>query len=431
MLTLRAQGNITGECASLQERAHSLTRTNQTNTSISRQTPAFPDQSIAPTEELQPGTKPSWSIYCSPNGEVEKSKSASGGDLNSSSLQCNLNSKLNSSSLKLLKKLKQDRANSQEKLILASPVWLRGESDGVQCNSNTELCPSKLSKPLHCNSDAELHSHGQNPVRNVNPEHLTLNQQFSLSGLCPFGELGHKKLNVLQEMKPDRVNLNRSQLSGIEEANIPSGRSFNMCRSANLLSEDHQIQQWKSCMVPPSPNPVLRVMQDVPMSPVQPAKPDLDVMVGSMVAPQASRPGLNVHSDQHSFPPLNRSGFLLSKQSFDRRRSESVLFPRVNAAEKSACASPCRGSDPIPCDVPMSPELKLNSICSESPVWEAEADLDVMMTPENNKTCSVLNVWEASLKLNCDDVFMSPAPPSAPPTSSGTHLLYNSSCIIT
>lgn len=429
MLTLRAQGNITGECASQQEHAHSLTHTNQTNTSISRQTPVFPNQSIAPTEELRSGTKPSWSIYRSPSGEMEKRKSASGGDLNSSSLQCNLNSKLNSSSLKLVKKLKQDRADSQEELILTSlqcnsnfnsPIWLRGESDSVQCNSNTELRSSKLSKPLHCNSDAELHSHGQNPVRNVNPGHLKFNQQFSMSRLCPFGELGHKKLNILQEIKPDRVNLNRSQLSDIEEANIPSERSFTMCRSANLLSEDHQIQQWKSCMVPQSPDPVLRAIQDVPMSPVQPAKPDLDVMVGS--PPQASRPGLNVHSDQHSFPLLNRSGFLLSKQSFDRRRSERVLFPRVNAAEKSACASPCRSSDPIPCDVPMSPELKLNSFCSETPEWEAEADLDVIMTPENNKTCSVLNVWEASLKLNCDDVFMRPAPPSAPPTSSGTHL---------
>ncbi|KAK3522636.1 hypothetical protein QTP86_028624 [Hemibagrus guttatus] len=136
--------------------------------------------------------------------------------------------------------------------------------------------------------------------------------------------------------------------------------------------------------------------------------PDLDLMAS---APQTSRPGWTIYSDQHSSSVLEQSG--ISKRSFGER------FPTSNTEEKSACASSSRGSDPV-WDVPMSPaaEPGQNWICSEVPVTEAEVDLDVMMSPQqSNKTCTIMNELEISQKLNYD-VPMSPTQSSAPPTAS-------------
>lgn len=426
-----------GECVSLQGHAQSLTQHDKTNTSINRQALAplhvlapltFLDQSITPTEELGSRTQPRWSVYQSPSGEMKKSQ------VRSSSLQCNSNGEFNLSSLDLVRERRPDQ---EEQNLTNLQANILHRPDQFSTRSQTSLRDEPESGSMQCNSHTELHSH---PVRDVNPDQFDSNEQFNLSKLHPFGELKPEKLNssslnIFQEMKSDPVISNHTELSDVEEADVllPE-RSFNMHRSVSLLLEDPQIHQQKSFMVPQSPDPV---SQDVPMSPepaprfgwfqvespVQPTEPDLDVMVESL--PQTSRPGLNVHVDQHSSSLLNQSGFLLSKRSFDRRKSEKSLFPSLNTAEKSVCASPCRGSDPV-CDVPMSPaaEPGLNWICSGSPVWKAEADLDVMITPQqNNKTCIMMDVLEISQKLNCD-VPMSPTQPYAPPTSSGTCLMF-------
>ncbi|XP_060769495.1 mitotic checkpoint serine/threonine-protein kinase BUB1 isoform X2 [Neoarius graeffei] len=443
--TPRAQGTIMGESVSLQGHAHSLTQHSQNNTTISRQALAplhvfapltFPDQSISPTEDIRATTKPSWSIYQGPDepqsdGESKKSQVGSVKD-------CNSNRELNSRSLDLARERRPDQADSNEKLNLTSLQhksdqfnWsslssLREESKSntVQCNSNTELNSSRLSKPepVHCNSNTELNSHSWNPVREAFPDQLNSNEEFNSSQL---GELKPEKMNSSSLNIFQEVNSNHSQLSDVEEADVllPE-RSFNLCKSASLLSENPQIHQQKSFKDPQSLDPALWANQDVPMSPepagwlqvespVQPAEPDLDVMVESVT--QASRPGWNVHSDQHL------SGILLSERSFNRRKSEKRLFLSLSAAEKSVCASPSRGSDLIQ-DVPMSPAVEpgQNWICSGSPIREAEANLDVvMMTPQQySKTRPVGNGLEISQKLNCDDVPMSPTQPSTPPTSS-------------
>ncbi|MCJ8749848.1 hypothetical protein PDJAM_G00192300 [Pangasius djambal] len=447
--TLRAQGTIMGECVSLQGHAHSLTQHNQNNTTLSRQALAplralaplaFPDQSIAPTEELRARTKPSWSVYQSPDGE-KASRVSSVGDFNPSSLQCNSNRELNSSSLDSLRERRPDQASSEEHLnstVLQRNSNVLHKPDQFNSSSLDSLRDEVKSNSVQCNSNTELISHSRNPGRDVIPDRLDSHGEFDSSRLRLFGELKPEKLNsshlnIFQEINPDQVHSNHSQLSDVEEADVllPE-RSFNMRRSVSLLLENPQIHQRKSFMLPQSPGPAFRASQDVPMSPepapgfgwlqvespVRPSEPDLDVMVKS--PPQPARPAWNVHSDQHSSSVLERSGILLPKRSFSRRKSEKTLFLSLSAAEKSVCASPSRGSDPIQ-DVPMSPaaEPGLNWICSESPVREMEADLDVMMTPQqSSKTCAGGNVLEMSRNLNCDDVPMSPTQPPAPPTSS-------------
>ncbi|XP_053542019.1 mitotic checkpoint serine/threonine-protein kinase BUB1 isoform X2 [Ictalurus punctatus] len=399
--TLGAQGTIMGEGVSLQGHAHSLTQHNQTDTSISKQALAlaplcvlaplaFPDQSITAGEELRTRSKPSWSVYQSPKVETQDRRVSSVRDFNSSSLR----------------EREPDRANSKEELT----------STSLQRSSDILHEPDQVISSSPTSQRLEI----KNPVRDLIPDPLCSYQEFSSSRPRLFGELQPEKLNsssslnIFKEIKQDRVDSTRSQLSDLEEADVLlQERSFNMHKSVSLLSENTRLHQRKSFMVPPSP--LSRSSQDVPMSlepapglgwlrvesPVWRAEPDLE-------------PAWNVHSDQHSSSVLERSGIL-----FSRRNSEKKLFQSLSTAEKSVCLSPSRGSDPVQ-DVPMSPaaEPGLNWIYSGSPV-PTEVDLDVMMMPQqNSKQCTVQNVPEISQKLNCNDVPMSPTQTSAPPTSS-------------
>ncbi|KAF4091935.1 hypothetical protein AMELA_G00015460 [Ameiurus melas] len=402
--TLGAQGTIMGEGVSLQGHAHSLTQHNQTDTSISKQALAlappcvlaplaFTDQSIAPGEKLGTRSKPSWSIYQSPEVETQDGRVGTVRDLNSSSLR----------------ERGPDRADTKEALTLTS---LQRSSDILQ-EPDQVLSSSPTSQRWEI----------KNPVGDLLPDLLRSNQEFSSSRPRLFGDLQPEKLNsssslnIFKEIKQDRVDSTCSQLSDLEEADVLlQERSFNMHKSVSLLSENPRLHQRKSFMVPPSLHPLSRSSLDVPMSPepapglgwlrlespVWRAEPDLE-------------PDWNVPSDQHSSSVLERSGIL-----FGRRKSEKTLFQSLSAAEKSVCLSPNRGSDPVQ-DVPMSPaaEPRLNWIYSGSPE-PTEVDLDVMMPQQNSKRCTVQNVAEISQKLNCDDVPMSPTQTSAPPTSTGT-----------
>lgn len=318
----------------------------------------FPDQSIALAEELQANSKPSWSIYQSPNRKMTKSQAV---------------------------------------------------------NPSSRTAPPDLPDTVQCESNRELGSHHHNPVPGDPPDQLNPYEKFSSSRLL-FRELSPEKRNSSRfNIKPDPVNWTHSQFSDRDEADLllPE-RSFNISKTVALLLENPQNPQRKSFLVLQSPGPVLTPGQDVPMStepaqgfswlqvesPVQTAEPDLDLMVAS--PPHTCRTSWTVHSDQHSSSVLEQSGILLSKRSFGRRKSERAQ-------------SVSRASDPV-WDVPMSPaaEPVLNQICLETPV------MDVQMTPQpNNTTCTTGNDVEISQKLNCD-VPMSPIQPPAPPTAPGT-----------
>lgn len=414
---------VSAECLSLQRHTHSLSHSSQDNTTINRQVLAplrmlapltLPQHSIAPTEELRTRTNPSWSVYQSPNEEIKKR--------HMSNLQCSSSRELSSISLGLGRECKPDHVNSN----------ILQKTDQFNSSSQTSLRDQFRLNTVQCSSNRELSFHNQNPVREVLPNLFNSDDSFNSSRL--LGELSHEKLNssrlnIFEEKKTGPTHSIQSQVSDVEEADLllPE-RSFNMRKSIGLLSENPQMHQWKSFhKVPQSPDPVLRANQDVPMSPalgfgwlqvespVQTAESDLDLMLES--PPQTCRPGWDVHSDQ-------RSGILLSKRSFGKHKSDQTLLPTLNTAEKSGGASPCRGSDPGQ-DVPMSPDVepRLNWICSEIPVMETEADLDIIMTPQqNNKTCLEMeNDVEMSQKLNCDDDdVMSPTQPSAPLKASGT-----------
>ncbi|KAI5625020.1 mitotic checkpoint serine/threonine-protein kinase BUB1 isoform X1, partial [Silurus asotus] len=239
---------------------------------------------------------------------------------------------------------------------------------------------------------------------------------------------------------------NHSQQSDLEEADVLLPEvSFNMHRSESLLLENPQVYQRKSFMVPQSPDPVSRASQDVPMSPepapgfgwlqvespIQLSESDLDVKLES--SHQTSRPGLNFHSEQHSSSLLERSGILLPKRSFGRRKSEKKLFSSFKTSQE------WRSSDHVQ-DVLMTPaaEPGLNWISSESPVQEMEEDLDVLVTPQlNRKTSARLNVLEVSLKLSSvlvsdpwdDEVIASLLAGLHPPLNSYPNLSTWSCCV--
>ncbi|XP_046728821.1 mitotic checkpoint serine/threonine-protein kinase BUB1 isoform X3 [Silurus meridionalis] len=383
--TLRVQGSIMGTCESVQEHVHSLVHFSQSSSSISVSRPAlasfsvlaplkFPDQSITTSQELRATTKPSWSVYQSPSTNIK-----SDGDL-----------------------------TSKEHL-----------------NSNILNKPDQL-------TSSSFTSHTQNLNQDLLADPQVSHTELDSSRLHLFGERRPEKpnsrsLSAFMELNPDKDHPNHSQQSDLEEADVLLPEvSFNMHRSESLLLENPQVYQRKSFMVLRSPDPVSRAGQDVPMSPepapgfgwlqvespVQISESDLDVKLES--SHQTSRPGLNFHSEQHSSSLLERSGILLPKRSFGRRKSEKKLFSSFKTSQE------WRSSDPVQ-DVLMSPaaEPGLNWISSESPVQEMEEDLDVMVTPQLNRKASArLNVLEVSLKLGCGDVPMSPASPTSSPTSS-------------
>ncbi|XP_053347178.1 mitotic checkpoint serine/threonine-protein kinase BUB1 isoform X2 [Clarias gariepinus] len=215
----------------------------------------------------------------------------------------------------------------------------------------------------------------------VAPHAPASNPDLTSSRLRPFGELEPETSSSLNVFREAEVDSAHSPLSDPEEADLllPE-RSFNMTRSVSLMLENLRVQQRKSLTVPRSPG------REAPMSPepapgfgwlrvespVRPTEPDLDVMAESPRL--TSGPGWTVYSDRHSSSVPER-------------------------------------------DVPMSPapEPGLNWICSESPVWGREADLDVMMSPPQKSTGG--RGGEGSRHLGCEDVPMSPSLTSAPPTT--------------
>ncbi|KAF5886889.1 mitotic checkpoint serine/threonine-protein kinase BUB1, partial [Clarias magur] len=384
--TITAQGTIMGECVSLQGHAHSLTQHSQNHGAVGRQAlaplcvlapPLFPDRSAAPGEELGVRDRPSWSVYQSPHGETGGRRSE--------------------------REAERGRAGSnpsvpQPDSTLPHRVGLTSRtssgSDGTRSVSHTRS--------------------------SVAPHAPASNQDFASSRLCPFGELRPETSRSLNVFHPREVDSAPSAPSDPEEADLllPE-RSFNMTRSVSLMLENLRVHQRKSLTVSQSPG------RDAPMSPepasefgwlrvespVRPTEPDLDVMAESPPR-QTSGPGWTVYSDRHSSSVPERSGAPLSK----RHGSDEAPSSSPGAADTSVRASPTRPWEPDR-DVPMSPapEPGLNWICSESPVWGREADLDVMMSPPQKST-GVRGV-EGSPNPRCEDVPMSPSPRSAPPTT--------------
>ncbi|TUG71450.1 Heterogeneous nuclear ribonucleoprotein Q [Bagarius yarrelli] len=396
--TPNAQGTIMAECSSLQRPTHSLIQHSHTHTSITR-------QALAPLHVLAPLTfsdqsfrnRPSWNIYQSPNQELKSSGVGGGAGFNSSSLQGNSNNQLNSKNTEFLRDCMSEQINSNKELHT---------SDQVHSRSLTSL------------SNREFSSHTQNPVTDSPPEPLNSNHQ-------PSTRLSDQKLKIFQEIESDHINSNHSQQTDVEEADLllPE-RSFNMHRSVGSLSENIQMQQWKSFLVPQSPDLVARASQDLPMSPepalgfswlqvespLHTAEPDLDLMESPL---QTHTPSWSVCSDPHTTSLLEASGTLLSKRSLDRRKSARTLLLPSGTVEGWGCVSPGRDSNPVQ-HVPMCPAAKPGLI------WNSCEDVLMTSPQPNNKTRTTGKDPEISQKLSCDDdVPMSPTQLHAPPTASG------------
>ncbi|KAL7889109.1 hypothetical protein AOLI_G00040830 [Acnodon oligacanthus] len=386
-------------------------------------------------------TKPSWSIY---QGPERTSQTGSNGELLSNSMHLVREpnpDQLNSTGLK---------ANSS---FRSKPSWsiYQGPERTSQTGSNGEMHSNSMhlvkeSNPDQLNStDLQANSSfTTKPSWNIyqNPERTSLTgsnrehtaDQLSSAGLQVNRGLNSSFLHLATELKPDQPHSSGLQPLGVD---VCSGQG-----EADLLLPKRSFHRRKS---EKQQNP--EIHQDVPMSsepalgfgwlqvdsPAQVVEPDLDVMVrspqtyrttsGSLAA--GSKPCWSVYqspekpsepqhipqspepmeeSDHHPFPTLEQSGILLSKRSFNRRKSEKRVLEVV---QKSLLSSPKQASHPIQ-DVPMSPEPApgLNWLCAESPARMAEPDLDVLMTPPQ-KTSAVVDVSPAAHPLWCD-VPMSP-----------------------
>ncbi|XP_036438407.1 mitotic checkpoint serine/threonine-protein kinase BUB1 [Colossoma macropomum] len=333
-------------------------------------------------------TKPSWSIY---QGPERTSHTGSNGELHSNSMH-------------LVREPKPDQLSST----------------GLQVNSSFTTKPS-----WSIYQGPERTSH-----RSSNREHTA--DQLSSAGLQVNGVLNSSSLHLATELRPDQPNSSGLQPLGVDACSgqgeadllLPK-RSFHRRKSEK--QQNREIHQD----VPMSPEPAPGFSWLQVDSPAQLAEPDLDVMVRSMVrSPQTygttsgslaagSKPSWSVYqspekpseprhipqspepmeeSDHHPFPMLEQSGILLSKRSFNRRKSEKRVLEVV---QKSLLSSPKQASNPIQ-DVPMSPEPVpgLNWLCAESPARMAEPDLDVLMTPpQTSKTSAVVDVPPAAHQL--------------------------------
>lgn len=404
-------------------------------------------------------TKPSWTIYQSPEkshqasfcGEPQQHSNSmhlAAGEpkqdqFNSTGLQFNSDRTMNSTTQspeRTQKSQFNEKLHSNSMHLVADPKQDQLNSTAIQMNSS---CSTKPSWSIY-QSPERTSQMGYSREFKADQQ-VDSNQRFNSSSLHLMGEL-----------KPDQVNSSIEMCSGQGEADIllPK-KSFHRRKSEKQLNfESLQVSRpvsHQSCTLPESPKPELRLIQDVPMSPdpvpgsdwlqvdspVPLSEPDLDVMVRSMIRSQtihretpgapASRSKLSwsvnqtpgrpselqyvpqspepmEESDSHQLSKLEQSGLLLSKRSFNRRKSDKRVL------EKSLLSSP-RQSSNLNQDVPMSPEpiSGLNWLCPESPARVTEPDLDVMMTPQQ-KSKSV----DASAQLLQCDVPMSPLQASIP-----------------
>ncbi|XP_015463993.3 mitotic checkpoint serine/threonine-protein kinase BUB1 isoform X2 [Astyanax mexicanus] len=404
-------------------------------------------------------TKPSWTIYQSP----EKSHQASfcaepkqhsnsmhlavgepkQDQFSSTGLQVNPDRTMNSTTQSPERTQKTQFSgdlHSTSMHLVAEPKQDQLNSTAIQLNSSCSTKPSWSIYQSPERTSQMGHSREFKADQQVNS-----NQGFNSSSLHLMGEL-----------KPDQLNSSINMCSGQGEADIllPK-KSFHRRKSEKQLNfESLQVSRpvsHQSCTLPESPKPQPRIIQDVPMSPdpipgsdwlqmdspVPLSEPNLDVMVRSMNRSQtihretpgapASRSKLSwsvnqtpgrpselqyvpqspepmEESDPHQLSKLEESGLLLSKRSFNRRKSDKRVL------EKSLLSSQRQSSNQNQ-DVPMSPEpiSGLNWLCPESPARVTESDLDVMMTPQQ-KSKSV----DASAQLLQCDVPMSPLQASIP-----------------
>ncbi|XP_076872776.1 uncharacterized protein bub1 isoform X2 [Brachyhypopomus gauderio] len=388
--TMRGQGTIVGEGVCLPQQSHtfSLSQHNQTSCSISRNPLAplaFPDPMVAPapTAVFTPtvavtGTnaKASWAVYQSPE------------------------------------------------------------------------------KASHMDGDGQISARGLRlSVRELQPD-----------------QVGSNQLQLVRQLKPDQLDSNPLQslqqglCSSQEDADVLLPKtSFHSRKSQIQRSENRDFSQ-DSCMVLASPKWELRKTQDVPMSP-DPAprfewlleqgpanitEPGLDVtdrssqisrtVPGSLL--MGSKPSWSIYqspgylpdhhhhlpfpthepmeeSDHHTLPDLQQSGILLSKRSFNRRKSDKRVWELGSTTRTSLLTSP-KPASTLDQDSPMSPEPApgLSWFCTDSPPRVSEPDLDVLMTPQHSPQHSpaAMNVpGPSAAQLHCaTDVPLSPTQPSTP-----------------
>ncbi|KAI4876942.1 hypothetical protein NFI96_018312 [Prochilodus magdalenae] len=511
--TLRAQGTIVGEGVSLPQQNQTLSQThNQTSYSVSRN-PLAPlalhDHTAEASRGLCSTTKPSWSIYQSPErtsqaepNSMDLVREPKPDQHNSTGLcvgsistvkpswsiyqspertsQAGSNGELHSSSMHLGREPKPDQHNSTglqaNSSFATKPSWTIYQSPErtSQAGSNGELHSSSMhlgrepkpdqhnSTGLQANSSFATKpswSIYQSPERTsqagskgeLKPDQANSTSMLSVRERCAdqpnssglqvnsSRALNSSHLHLARELRPDQLNPSSQQPLGVDVCSGPSEadllqpkRSFHRRKSEKqqnrVIRQENPEFALQSCTLPSSPKPEPRVIQDVPMSPepapafdwlrkdspVQLEEPDLDIMVRSPQsysitsgAPAAkSKPTWSVYqspekplephvpqspepmeeSEHHPVSVLEQSGILLSKRSFNRRKSEKRVL------EKSLLSSPKPASILIQ-DIPMSPAPGLNWLCAESPVRGTEPDLDMLMTPQQtSKRSAVVDV---------------------------------------
>ncbi|XP_066534081.1 mitotic checkpoint serine/threonine-protein kinase BUB1 [Hoplias malabaricus] len=400
-------------------------------------------------------TRPSWSIYQSPE---RTSQTGSNTEPNSDGMHLVREPKLdqlNSSSTKLNSDGNLNASTKTSWSIYQSPdrTSQTGSHKEPKPNSMLEVTEPKLdqlnSTSFLMNSTKPSWSIYQSPERtsqtgsNTEPK----SDYLSSTGLWSNStrelqldqNISSSHLSV-REPRADRLNsshLARSSGSDVDDVLLPK-QSFHRRKS----EKQNPDSSYRSSVLLSSPEPAPRgtvQIQDVPMSP-DPApgfgwfqvespgrlpEPDLDVMVRSMISrtPAAKsrlslyqKPPEPVHipqspepmeePGQSPVPALEKSGIMLSKRSFNRRKSDKRV---LEVLHRSLLSSPPRDSSTVQ-DVPMSPAPQMNWFCAESPVRATEPDLDVMMTPQRTSgTSAEPDVFTQQLQ---GDVPMSPSPGS-------------------
>ncbi|XP_072537172.1 uncharacterized protein bub1 [Salminus brasiliensis] len=445
---------------------------------------------VNPGGNLSSNTKPSWSIYQSPERATQTGcntepilsvKQHKADNLNLTSVQAN-SSTTTKPSWSIYQSPERTQPTGLNRELLSNSMHLVGEpkqdwfnSGGLQINSDrTQSSTTKLSWSVYQSPEKtpQAGSNGEPKSDQLNSTGMQFNSSCSTKPSWSVyqspertSQMGSNReikadlqvnssnLHLVEELKTDQLH---SSIDMESDILLPK-RSFHQRKSEKQQSfetfHENQAFSHQSCMQTCSPKPEPKVIQDIPMSPesgpgfswlkvdspAQLSEPDLDVMVRSLVRSPTTRretsgaqaasskhswsvyqspektselrhipqsPEPMEESDQDQFSSLEQSGILLSKRSFNRRKSDKrVLEVRgVPLLQKSLLSSPKRSSNPIQ-DIPMSPEPTsgLNWLCTDSPARITEPDLDVLMTPQQ-----ISKPVTASAQLLQCDVPMSP-----------------------
>lgn len=260
--TLQGQGTIVGEIVSLPK--HDL---NQTSTTISKQSLAalsFHDHSTVPTEELDDGAVPSWSIYQSPVREMNSSCR----NVHREDQRLNFNRESNHNTRPTWTVYQESdtgtataQTGPNEKPILrrvlgdirpdqsdsSLPAFSRGETttsdrpgwnvyqspESFQSSGRIKTARISLAASLNSNQNDEPGSRRLSVFRGVPEQHNSSSLQWN-SG----DGFNQRRLSVFQEIQP-------SSSEGLNSSSRPNWSIYQGLERSNF---NEQVQKGESCL---------------------------------------------------------------------------------------------------------------------------------------------------------------------------------------